>query len=134
MAKYIPPRIPLRKQIEPRAEKALAFLVEDLVQVMIDAMDEVAYYWDRRTVRSTGEIAGSPRNIVDTGELRDSLRLHQITKQRYDLVWHSSYAAINLLGGILRSDGSVSPGRDWIGWGLSSVDLLGLFVEYFRRG
>jgi hypothetical protein len=37
-----------------------------------DAIDAPVYRWPRKTRRSTGEVVTSPRNIVDTGELRDS--------------------------------------------------------------
>lgn len=36
------------------------------------AISAPIYDWDRITLRSTGELVGSPRDIVDTGELRDS--------------------------------------------------------------
>lgn len=37
-----------------------------------DAIEAPVYRWPRITRRSTGEVVTSPRNIVDTGELRDS--------------------------------------------------------------
>jgi hypothetical protein len=37
-----------------------------------DAINDEIYVWPRLTKRSTGEIAGSPRDIVDTGAFRDS--------------------------------------------------------------
>jgi hypothetical protein len=133
LAKYVAPRIPLSKQIAPPAEKALDLLVLDLVEIMHEAFSTLAYYWDRRTVRSTGEVAGSPRNIIDTGELDQSLRLVKKSKQHYDLLWTAAYASIVLMGGVRRSDGTITLGRDWIGWGLASVDLAELFTKYLRR-
>ncbi|NEQ65118.1 MAG: hypothetical protein F6K21_06395 [Symploca sp. SIO2D2] len=48
--------------------------------VMQDAITSPIWEWDRITVRSTGEIADSPRNIVDTGKLRDSYEVRFIAK------------------------------------------------------
>ncbi len=39
------------------------------------AIEAEVYGWDRETVRSGGETVGSPRDIVDTGELRESQEL-----------------------------------------------------------
>jgi hypothetical protein len=133
MARYVPDRVLLSKQVAAPAEQALDLLVLDLVEIMHEAFSTLAYYWDRRTIRSTGEVAGSPRNIIDTGELDQSLRLVRKSKQHYDLLWSAAYASIVLMGGIKRSDGTVTLGRDWIGWGLASVDLAELFAKYLRR-
>lgn len=37
-----------------------------------DAIEAPIWYWPNFTVRSSGNIVGSPRDIVDTGALRDS--------------------------------------------------------------
>ena len=42
-------------------------------EYITESMDDERWYWPRETLRSTGEVADSPRDIVDTGELRDSL-------------------------------------------------------------
>lgn len=48
---------------------------EELGNAFDDAMNDQRWAWPRTTVRSTGEVAGTVRNIVDTGELRDSREL-----------------------------------------------------------
>lgn len=42
------------------------------------AISSQLYSWPRDTVRATGELAGSPRNIVDRGGLRASQKLEFI--------------------------------------------------------
>ena len=39
------------------------------------AIEAEVYGWDRETVRSSGETVSSPRDIIDTGELRESQEL-----------------------------------------------------------
>ncbi len=35
-------------------------------------LEDVRWQWPRTTVRKSGDVVGSPRDIVDTGELKDS--------------------------------------------------------------
>lgn len=44
-------------------------LCESTFGLIRDQLKEEVYEWPRVTVRRSGEIAGSPRNIIDTGEL-----------------------------------------------------------------
>ena len=51
---------------------------EELGYAMDDAMNDERWSWPRLTYRQNGDVAGSPRDIVDTGELRDSRELNWI--------------------------------------------------------
>lgn len=55
--------------------KAFERTAEEFGGVCQDAITSRVWQWDGTTVRKSGEIAGSPRNIVDTGELKDSYKL-----------------------------------------------------------
>ena len=44
-------------------------------RAMQEAIASPVWNWPRRTVRSDGSIAGSPRSIVDTGDLLNSQKL-----------------------------------------------------------
>jgi hypothetical protein len=48
---------------------------EEFGGVCQDAIASPIWEWDRTTFRRSGEVATSPRNIVDLGNLRDSYRL-----------------------------------------------------------
>lgn len=50
-------------------------LADKFEQILDESMSDERWYWPRRTFRQSGEIATSPRDIVDTGELRDSLEV-----------------------------------------------------------
>lgn len=68
-------------------------LAPDIFQANIDAIEAVFYDWDAgETRRSNGEIAGSPRNIVDTGALRDSQSITTEGDNIYLLDWEADYA------------------------------------------
>ena len=47
----------------------------ELNQKFTEAIEAEIWDWPRATIRSTGEVADSPRNIVDTGALKDSQTL-----------------------------------------------------------
>jgi hypothetical protein len=57
-----------------------------------DAIKSERYGWKGKTERSTGEIASSPRNIVDTGYLRDSQDLDG-DEMDFKIFWTADYAA-----------------------------------------
>jgi len=42
---------------------------EALLEEVKGQITDVKWEWDRATVRSSGEVVGTPRSIVDTGEL-----------------------------------------------------------------
>lgn len=93
----------------------MADVVREFEVALQDAFDSAVYFWDRDTIRSDGSVAGSPRDIVDTGALKDSQTpARQITLTRYQIAWTVPYAVLVLLGGVNRSDGSVTPGRNWV--------------------
>jgi hypothetical protein len=53
-------------------------VAEKFEQILDESMSDERWYWPHRTLRQSGEIAGSPRDIVDTGELRDSLEVFDV--------------------------------------------------------
>ena len=75
------------------------------------AIAEPLYSWPRQTVRQSGEIAGSPRNIVDTGELLRS-RSVQVRGDDATFGWSADHALIAHEGATLRN-GTVLPPRRW---------------------
>jgi hypothetical protein len=131
MAKFI-----ANSSFRPRFDKAVGDALADLVGILIDvfkdAFNEIAYYWDRSTERSNGQVVTSPRSNVDTGELRDSITQRKVSKLGYEIAWIKPYAILSYLGGINRSDGSVTPPKPWIEVGLSMVDVNRLFAKLLK--
>ena len=110
------------------ASEAITVVVQEFSVELRAAFDAAIYFWPNETVRSTGEVASSPRTIVDTGTLRDSQAVKQITLKRWEIAWEVPYAAIVLLG-FQGVGGNSQPGRDWIGYALSNIDLRQVFSE-----
>jgi hypothetical protein len=129
-------RFVANSSFRPRFDNAVGAALADLVGILIDvfkdAFDEIAYYWDRPTLRKSGELAGSPRSNVDTGELRDSITQRKISKLGYEIAWIKPYAILSYLGGINRSDGTVTPPKPWIEVGLSIVEVDRLFANLLK--
>lgn len=55
--------------------EAFKGMARDLGDRFTEMIEDERWEWDRPTRRSDGSLAGSPRDIVDTGALRDSQRL-----------------------------------------------------------
>lgn len=56
-------------------DKAFEDTALDLFGLFREAIEDPIWEWPRITHRRSGEVAGSPRNIVDLGNLRDSQRM-----------------------------------------------------------
>jgi hypothetical protein len=130
MAKFLA-NSSFRPRFDGAVGAALAATVRDLEQALTDAINDAVYFWPGETLRSTGEVAKSIRNIVDTGEFRDSQRATRISLKRWEISWEVAYAVIILLG-FQGVGGNSQPGRDWIGYALSNIDLAKVFSEELR--
>ena len=78
--------------------------------------------WPRETVRSNGSVVDSPRDIVDTGELRDSYS-NEVRNEGKTVahIWSAKHAAIRYLGGT-DANGNYRPGADWVQGGLDDTE------------
>ncbi len=79
------------------------------------------------TVRSNGQTVGSPRNAIDTGNLRDSNTGPVISGLRVQFRWRTPYAAAAHEGAVL-SSGTVLPARPWTGAVLGTEPVTGIPV------
>jgi len=79
--------------------------------------------WPRETIRSNGSIAGTSRNIVDTGALRDSQKITTRflkTKLTMAISYSAPHAGIVYYGGVIQPYGNPNansvtiPGRPWV--------------------
>ncbi len=93
----------------------------DLAKVFDEVIQSDIFEFDRETIRKYREPAGSPRDIVDSGDFLRSRMLLLYDKQA-DHLWTADYAMIILVGR-RRNDGSYLPGRDWILAGLLRFDV-----------
>lgn len=56
-------------------KKAFDKTVEDLKKAFTETIESPIFYYPTKTYRQNGEVVTSPRDIVDRGTLRDSLRV-----------------------------------------------------------
>jgi hypothetical protein len=82
------------------------------------------------TVRSKGQV-GSPRNVVDTGNLRNSNTGPVISGLRVQFRWRTPYAAAVHEGAAL-SNGTILPARPWTGAVLGTEPVNGIPVLDYR--
>lgn len=75
-------------------------------------MDAVKWAWSRPTHRENGEIAFTPRNIVDTGRLKNSYQRRKVTRFRHRHLWQTNYA-LGVHQGFTFKDGTVIHARPW---------------------
>jgi len=90
-----------------------------LPSVLNRAMESPIWDWTGITRRKNGSTVGSPRDIVDTGRLRDSLNIkvkYLKTKTDFIITYTAPYATLIHEGGVVAGKGSDSifPARPWI--------------------
>lgn len=56
-------------------QKGFQQTVEDFAAQCTEEIESEKWQWDGITFRSNGQVVSSPRDIVDTGELRDSQQI-----------------------------------------------------------
>jgi hypothetical protein len=111
------------KQVAKGMKKGISYVIPSLKSALGEAIESNTWSWPRDTLRQNGTIAGSKRDIVDTGALKASLTLipgystnYAVLKIRYS----APYAVITHEGGAIRPYGNnnastvLIPGRPWI--------------------
>ncbi len=116
--------------------------VENQVKEAINTnMTSSIWAWPRDTERQSGRTVGSPRDIIDTGNLlsKNYVRITYTTRGASIIVGNNSpYAGIVHFGGYILPYGDRSkrpvfiPGRPWIGvaLGTATVSTGGITVDW----
>jgi hypothetical protein len=96
------------------SEKAAAAIFQILNARFQAALAAPVYEWNPgvNTTRSNGQTVGSPRNIVDTGLLRQSNTGPEINGLRVRYRWNAPYA-VAVHEGAQLENGTVLPPRPW---------------------
>lgn len=84
-----------------------------------------AYSWPRNTLRQSGQLVGSPRDIVDTGTLARQQQSPQVTGSRAIYRWTAPYSPYVHEGVRLRG-GGIMPARPWTGAVLGTEPISGI--------
>jgi hypothetical protein len=99
-------------------ERAMDWADQDFDQQIVSEKWE----WNsNQTRRKNGEIVGSPRDIVDTGDLLQSKQRRQIGKSITEFVWEDDVAELVHDGGTIKNGGAY-PARPWTEPTLDEID------------
>ena len=100
------------RSIESALQRALDDAATELLNLYKQAFELVAYTWPNETRRRNSTIAGTSRNKVDLGNLKNST---SVSRQNLTLafLWSVDYAAIVFFG-YNTTAGNSYPGSDWI--------------------
>lgn len=117
----------LESQIQKLLEQRFDRFVHSLAAEYQERVTENRYWdgWDRTTRRRNGEVVSNPRNIVDTGELRDSLYI-EVEKSRASISWEADHAAHVFIGDVGK------PGRAWTDLTMSEIEYENGVRQLFR--
>ena len=124
--------------------QASAGRIESYLPVVLNnAMEANVWDWPRPTLRQNGTMAGTTRDIVDSGELRDSLKVSTKflkTKTTFNITYSAPYAKLVHDGGYILPYGQAGretkylPPRPWIAaaleGGVSGIDSIDLQSEF----
>jgi len=106
-----------RQAILNAAAQAMADTVVAADDAFKGAIAQERYDWPNLTQRRNGQVAGSPRNIVDLGNLLNSQAYQQVAPLEYSFSWSAPYAAINHEGGQFKN-GRRFTARPWTTQGI----------------
>jgi hypothetical protein len=81
-------------------------------EALADSITDNYYEWDGETVRHDKTVAGSPRDIVDKGDLAISQHDTRISISEHEWEWDADHATI-VHNGARTDDGRVIIARPW---------------------
>ena len=147
------PAVKVKTDSKKERQEALAALVKGvqagarriesyLPPLLNKAMESSVWDWPRPTLRQNGSVAGTTRDIVDTGALKNSLSVSVKflkTKTNFMIKYGAPHAALVHEGGYIAPYGRTDlparsiPGRPWITaaleGGYSGIDSLNIEAE-----
>lgn len=96
------------------------------------AIESEIWKWDGYTLRKNGDLVGSPRDIVDTGELRDSQQEPVYpTPTTAKIEWTAEHA-LGVHEGF-DSAGNPMPARPWTEEAKSNTDFEGIMKAELQK-
>lgn len=118
-------------------ENAFDELVDEFGQEQIHQIEDSKWNWPRQTIRLegkgvTGKVALTPRDIVDTAQLRDSLTIESISNTEVEYQYPVDYAAIVHNGATL-NNGTGIPPRPWVESAIADYKPLEAFEDILKE-
>lgn len=116
-------------------ERAFSRLVKEFEGLQIEQLSSEKWQWYRQTLRKNGSLVGSPRDIIDSGDLRDSLEITNINEYAVKYKYSTNYAGLVHQGFSGQSNGKTInyPERPWIAASYEENDLLEIFKQFLKE-
>lgn len=110
-------------------------MVGEFAQEINFQIEDTKWNWPRETVRKNGSVVGSPRDIVDTGELKNSQFIED-NSDTYKVVGYTSDHAALVHEGyqVERNDGTVTdvPARRFIDTAIEDYNPIEAYGEILK--
>ena len=117
-------------RLTDRLQEAYAATVSEMDVAITDAIDSPIWEWPRITQRKNGTEVFSPRDVVDTGYLREMQDIETVSADQYNLINMAEYAPEVVFGSV--QNNAIMPGRDFFTEGVRNVNLEQTFQSKFR--
>jgi hypothetical protein len=104
--------------INRAAKEALAETCLVMGRAFTESISDPKWAWPRKP---------SPRDIINTGDLKSSQELIPVSDREYQFKWGADYSLYVLLGYTTRA-GNDMPARNWINDGLTRIDVQKTFA------
>ena len=111
-------------------------MVGEFTQEINFQIKDDKWTWPRETVRQNGSIVGSPRDIVDTGELKNSQFIENVSDVYKVIGYTADHAALVHEGyQIERNDGTVTdvPARPFIDTAIEDYNPIEAYSEILKE-
>jgi hypothetical protein len=118
------------------ATEAFGEMVSEFAQEINFQVEDSKWNWPRETVRKNGSVVGSPRNIVDTGELKNSQFIEDFSDTYKVIGYTADHAALVHEGyQIERNDGTVTdvPARPFIDTAIEDYNPIEAYSEILKE-
>lgn len=110
-------------------------MVGEFAQEINFQVEDSKWNWPRETVRKNGTVVGSPRDIVDTGELKNSQFIEDVSDTHKVIGYTAVHAALVHEGyQIERNDGTVTdvPARPFIDTAIEDYNPIEAYSEILK--
>lgn len=122
------------QRINNSIDTAFQSTAEIYAEALQEALSTPSFDWPGETQRQNGQIAGSPRDAVDTRDLIDSQQPVVIEQSSAGITasieYTSDHAAVVYSG---KDDQDNYPGRKWDEAAQEAINLTQIFAQELRR-
>ncbi len=122
------------RDLDEQTDRALKGVAVRAGQRTQQQMQARRWAWPRTTPRQNGSLAGTTRNIVDEGRLRDSQTdPRRVAPHTYQIDWTAPYAAAVFLGAVFRKRSGSLPARNAPLAAIRGMNLASDFARAWRQ-